>query len=46
MEAERRSSKGGFFQLFDWNAKSKKKLFSNKSALPGTSIQHNYLFFF
>ncbi|KAL1802239.1 hypothetical protein ACET3Z_030886 [Daucus carota] len=39
MEAERRSSKGGFFQLFDWNAKSKKKLFSNKSALPECSNQ-------
>lgn len=39
MEAEKRSSKGGFFQLFDWNVKSKKKLFSNKSALPECSNQ-------
>ncbi|KAM7478438.1 hypothetical protein LguiA_026651 [Lonicera macranthoides] len=34
MEVEKRSSKGGFFQLFDWNVKSRKKLFSNKSELP------------
>lgn len=27
---------GGFFQLFDWTAKSRKKLFSSKSDLPGT----------
>lgn len=26
---------GGFFQLFDWTAKSRKKLFSSKSDLPG-----------
>ncbi|CAI9103499.1 OLC1v1001994C1 [Oldenlandia corymbosa var. corymbosa] len=31
MEVEKRSSKGGFLQLFDWNVKSRKKLFSNKS---------------
>ncbi|KAL3843514.1 hypothetical protein ACJIZ3_000917 [Penstemon smallii] len=31
MEVEKRGAKGGFFQLFDWNAKSKKKLFSSKS---------------
>lgn len=41
MRAEKQGSKsggyvGGFFQLFDWNAKSRKKLFSNKSDLPGT----------
>ncbi|KAA8536770.1 hypothetical protein F0562_029248 [Nyssa sinensis] len=34
MEVEKRGSKGGFLQLFDWNAKSRKKLFSNKSELP------------
>ncbi|GAA0141035.1 transferase [Lithospermum erythrorhizon] len=34
MEVEKRSSKGGFLQLFDWNLKSRKKLFSNKSELP------------
>ncbi|PHT98677.1 hypothetical protein BC332_32336 [Capsicum chinense] len=33
MEVEKRSSKGGFLQLFDWNSKSRKKLFSNKSEL-------------
>lgn len=27
---------GGFFQLFDWTAKSRKKLFSSKSDFPGT----------
>ncbi|XP_042517912.1 uncharacterized protein LOC122091821 [Macadamia integrifolia] len=38
--ADRQSSKsgggyvGGFLQLFDWNGKSRKKLFSNKSDLP------------
>lgn len=35
MEVEKRSSKGGFLQLFDWNVKSRKKLFSNKPDLPG-----------
>lgn len=29
---------GGFFQLFDWSAKSRKKLFSNKSDLPGKIV--------
>ncbi|XVF05974.1 hypothetical protein REPUB_Repub06bG0007900 [Reevesia pubescens] len=29
MEVERKRSKGGFFQLFDWNGKSRKKLFAN-----------------
>ncbi|XP_071736967.1 uncharacterized protein [Rutidosis leptorrhynchoides] len=37
MEVDKRSSKGGFLQLFDWNTKSKKKLFSNKSDLPESS---------
>ncbi|XVF57572.1 hypothetical protein PTKIN_Ptkin06aG0216400 [Pterospermum kingtungense] len=31
MEVERKRSKGGFFHLFDWNGKSRKKLFSNNS---------------
>ncbi|OMP10960.1 hypothetical protein COLO4_04137 [Corchorus olitorius] len=31
MEVERKRSKGGFFHLFDWNSKSRKKLFSNNS---------------
>ncbi|KAK6915656.1 DUF3741-associated sequence motif [Dillenia turbinata] len=35
MEVEKRGSKGGFLQLFDWNSKSRKKLFSNKSDFPG-----------
>ncbi|OMO53561.1 hypothetical protein CCACVL1_28541 [Corchorus capsularis] len=30
---------GGFFQLFDWTAKSRKKLFSNKSDFPERSKQ-------
>ncbi|KAI3448522.1 hypothetical protein Pfo_005187 [Paulownia fortunei] len=33
MEVEKRGMKGGFLQLFDWNAKSRKKLFSSKSEL-------------
>ncbi|XP_010313418.1 uncharacterized protein TRM6/7/8B [Solanum lycopersicum] len=39
MEVEKRTSKGGFLQLFDWNIKSRKKLFSNKSELPDNSKQ-------
>ncbi|CAK7326396.1 unnamed protein product [Dovyalis caffra] len=45
MGIEKESSKsgggyvGGFFQLFDWTAKSRKKLFSNKSDLPESSKQ-------
>ena len=37
MGGEKHGSKGGrgFLQLFDWNAKSRKKLFSGKSDLPG-----------
>lgn len=38
MEAEKKRSKGGFLQLFDWNGKSRKKLFSNNSELDGTSL--------
>ncbi|XP_004296254.1 PREDICTED: uncharacterized protein LOC101292106 [Fragaria vesca subsp. vesca] len=30
---------GGFFQLFDWSSKSRKKLFSSKSELPERSKQ-------
>ncbi|XP_030544857.1 uncharacterized protein LOC115751220 isoform X2 [Rhodamnia argentea] len=29
MEVEKRRPKGGFLQFFDWNSKSRKKLFSN-----------------
>lgn len=39
MEVDKRSSKGGFLQLFDWNVKSRKKLFSNKPDLPESSKQ-------
>ncbi|GMP40010.1 hypothetical protein CsSME_00010632 [Camellia sinensis var. sinensis] len=39
MDVEKRASKGGFLQLFDWNVKSRKKLFSNKSELPEDSQQ-------
>ncbi|KAL5541914.1 hypothetical protein UlMin_009624 [Ulmus minor] len=33
------SKSGGFFQLFDWTAKSRKKLFSSKSDIPEHSKQ-------
>ncbi|CAA2997817.1 Hypothetical predicted protein [Olea europaea subsp. europaea] len=39
MEVEKRGSKGGFFQLFDWNVKSRKKLFSGRSELTESSKQ-------
>ncbi|KAM3338154.1 hypothetical protein P3S68_031371 [Capsicum galapagoense] len=44
MGAEKQGSKsggyvGGFLQLFDWNAKSRKKLFSSKSDIPEQSKQ-------
>ncbi|KAJ4824836.1 hypothetical protein Tsubulata_037385 [Turnera subulata] len=39
MEGERKRSKGGFFHLFDWNGKSRKKLFANNAALPEGSKQ-------
>ncbi|KAI3469318.1 hypothetical protein Pfo_025981 [Paulownia fortunei] len=44
MGIEKQGSKGGnyvggFLQLFDWNAKSRKKLFSSKSDLPEKSKQ-------
>ncbi|KZV22325.1 hypothetical protein F511_05279 [Dorcoceras hygrometricum] len=34
MGIDKKSSKGGFLQMFDWNAKSRKKLFSSHSDLP------------
>lgn len=38
MEVEEKRSRGGFFNLFDWNGKSRKKLFLNTSTeLPGNS---------
>ncbi|KAG6437769.1 hypothetical protein SASPL_102697 [Salvia splendens] len=36
MEVEKRG-KGGFLQLFDWNGKSRKKLFTSKPDLPESS---------
>ncbi|KAK9291512.1 hypothetical protein L1049_019460 [Liquidambar formosana] len=36
MEVDKRGLKGGFLQLFDWTGKSRKKLFSNISELPGS----------
>ncbi|KAL3538251.1 hypothetical protein ACH5RR_001617 [Cinchona calisaya] len=39
MEVEKRSSRGGFLQLFDWNVKSRKKLFPYKSELSENSKQ-------
>lgn len=35
MEMEKRRSKGSFLSLFDWNAKSRKKLLWNDPNLPG-----------
>ncbi|XVF31447.1 hypothetical protein REPUB_Repub16aG0146900 [Reevesia pubescens] len=44
MEVEGKRSKGGFLQLFDWNGKSRKKLFSNNSELSeskrGKPVEH------
>ncbi|RQO98804.1 hypothetical protein POPTR_013G010500v4 [Populus trichocarpa] len=34
MEVERKRTKGGFFHLFDWNGKSRKKLFVNNYEFP------------
>ncbi|XP_038705195.1 uncharacterized protein LOC120001047 isoform X2 [Tripterygium wilfordii] len=46
MEVEKKRQKGGLLHLFDWNGKSRKKLFSNNPALPegtkqGTGIPGN-----
>lgn len=38
MEVEKRRPKGGFLNLFDWNGKSRKKLFTNNLELDGTLI--------
>lgn len=35
MATEKKRLKGRFLYLFDWNAKSRKKLFSNKSESSG-----------
>ncbi|CAL2269029.1 unnamed protein product [Prunus armeniaca] len=35
MEVEKKRSKGGFLNLFDWNGKSRKKLFSSNSESSG-----------
>lgn len=45
MEVEKRRSKGGFLNLFDWNGKSRKKLFSNNSDLPGMCVLFYWPFF-
>lgn len=37
MEVEKKRSKGGFFQLFDWNGKSRKKLFTSTADSSGES---------
>ncbi|KAK1582838.1 hypothetical protein Q3G72_018737 [Acer saccharum] len=37
MEVEKKRSKGGFLNLFDWNGKSRKKLFSNNPELDDES---------
>ncbi|KAL4341198.1 hypothetical protein GQ457_08G009450 [Hibiscus cannabinus] len=37
MEVEKKHSRGGFFHLFDWNSKSRKKLFSNNAEISGES---------
>lgn len=42
MEVEKRG-KGGFLQLFDWNTKSKKRLFSSKPDVPGILL-HPFVF--
>lgn len=42
MEVEKRNSKGGFFQLFDWNGKSRKKLFPDKQESPGKFLRPLY----
>ena len=45
MEAEKKRSKGGFLNLFDWNGKSRKKLFANiPEELPGNFFFFNILF--
>ncbi|XP_062081867.1 uncharacterized protein LOC133788410 [Humulus lupulus] len=39
MEVEKKRSKGGFLNLFDWNGKSRKKLFTNNlEELPGSQV--------
>ncbi|XP_039162895.1 uncharacterized protein LOC104429717 [Eucalyptus grandis] len=38
MEVEKRRTKGGFLQFFDWNGKSRKKLFSNSPDIPGAEV--------
>lgn len=38
MEVEKRGSRGGFFHMFDWNRKSRKKLFSNNPDLFGIYV--------
>lgn len=43
MEVHKRSSKGGsFLSLFDWNGKSRKKLFSENSDRPGMTVNSSF----
>lgn len=35
---------GGFFHLFDWNRKSRKKLFSSGSVSPGKSLANSFTY--
>ncbi|KAL2338975.1 hypothetical protein Fmac_013421 [Flemingia macrophylla] len=38
--AKNEGGHGGFFHLFDWTSKSRKKLFETKSDLPGTRVAY------
>ena len=45
MGLDKASSKsGGFFHLFDWNKKSRKKLFASGTVSPGLDLSVNQLF--
>ncbi|KAM1038660.1 hypothetical protein ACFX13_034049 [Malus domestica] len=43
MEVEKKRSKGGFLNLFDWNGKSRKKLFSASSESSGLKHGKEYV---
>ncbi|XP_009338197.2 uncharacterized protein LOC103930573 isoform X2 [Pyrus x bretschneideri] len=43
MEVEKKRSKGGFLNLFDWNGKSRKKLFSASSESSGLKHGKEYM---
>jgi len=42
MATGKKSSKGRFLYLFDWNAKSRKKLFSNKTETHGMIVSFSF----